>query len=201
MSNTLTIVGVMLLAYMIGNISPSTLIAKSRGIDIKKEGSGNAGTTNALRVLGKKAAIATLLIDVGKGMLAVFIAMQLLPYEVAVFSAVAVFFGHIWPVIYGFKGGKGVATAFGASLIVDWRIGLCAAAVFILVVLIFRMVSLGSMLSAFAFFAATAWFAPAFMVGSLIMVVTVLMKHRSNLNRLFRGEENRISFGNGDNKK
>lgn len=195
------IIGVMFLSYMMGNISPSTLIAKSRGIDIKKAGSGNAGTTNALRVLGKKAAILTLLIDVGKGFLAVTIAMYLLPYDIAVYSALAVFFGHIWPVIYKFKGGKGVATAFGASLQVDWRIGLIALGVFILIVLISKMVSLGSMLAAFSFFVATIFLSKPFIICSAIMVGTVLIKHRSNMVRLFKGEENKISFKKKDGSK
>ena len=85
------------LAYFIGNISPSIILGKIAGVDIKKEGSGNAGTTNALRVLGKKAAIITLLIDVGKGVLAVLLGMNFGNYTIGTVCALAVFCGHIWP--------------------------------------------------------------------------------------------------------
>jgi len=89
----------LLIAYMLGNISPSTILAKAKGIDIKKAGSGNAGTTNALRVLGAKAAVITLVIDIGKGFLAVFLAgMFLNPMQVS-FCALAVFLGHVWPLL------------------------------------------------------------------------------------------------------
>ena len=107
------------LAYFIGNISPSILIGKALGIDIKKEGSGNAGTTNALRVLGKKAAVITLIIDIGKGVLAVWLGLRFGNETIGMFCALAVFCGHIWPCVYGFKGGKGVATAFGAILAIN----------------------------------------------------------------------------------
>ena len=194
MNEKTVIVLVMIAAYLLGNISPSTLIGKSKGIDIKKAGSGNAGTTNALRVLGKKAAVLTLLIDVGKGAAAVLLASHFLPHRIAVYSVLAVFLGHIWPVLFRFKGGKGVATAFGASLVLDWRVSVTAAAVFILCVLITKMVSLGSLFAAVAFLAATWSFVPEFIPGAVIMFVIIVIKHRSNIARLMRGEENKISF-------
>lgn len=112
-----------LAAYLIGNISPAIILGKLSGVDIKKEGSGNAGTTNVLRVLGKKAAFITLVIDIAKGFLAVRLGM-LFGYETGAVCAVAVFCGHIWPCFYRFKGGKGVATAFGALLAINWMLGL-----------------------------------------------------------------------------
>ena len=108
------------IAYFIGNISPSIILGKMAGVDIKKEGSGNAGTTNALRVLGKKAALITLVIDIGKGVLAVAAGNLIGGAETGYLCAIAVFCGHIWPCFYSFKGGKGVATAFGAILAVNW---------------------------------------------------------------------------------
>ena len=93
-------------AYFIGNISPSILLGKAKGVDIKKEGSGNAGTTNALRVLGKKAAVITLIIDVCKGVLAVYLGMKFGNYTIGTVCALAVFCGHVWPCFYRFKGGK-----------------------------------------------------------------------------------------------
>ena len=90
------------LAYFIGNISPSILLGKALGIDIKKEGSGNAGTTNALRVLGKKAAVITLIIDIGKGVLAVWLGLRFGNETIGMFCALAVFCGHIWPCVFSF---------------------------------------------------------------------------------------------------
>jgi len=125
-----------LLAYFIGSISPSILLAKSKGVDIKKEGSGNAGTTNTLRVLGPKAAVVTLIIDVCKGFLAVFIGGYFTAYagvfvmnQTMYLCAVGVVLGHIWPIFFKFKGGKGIATAFGAILAVNWLVALIALAI------------------------------------------------------------------------
>ena len=106
----------LIIAYLLGNISPSTLLAKAKGIDIHKEGSGNAGTTNALRVMGKKAGVITLVVDVLKGTIAVLIGFLLAGSAGEAWCVLAVFCGHVWPVFYKFKGGKGVATAFGALL-------------------------------------------------------------------------------------
>ena len=101
----------LVIAYLLGNISPSTLLAKAKGIDIHKEGSGNAGTTNALRVMGKKAGVITLVVDVLKGTVAVLIGFLLAGSAGEAWCVLAVFCGHVWPVFYKFKGGKGVATA------------------------------------------------------------------------------------------
>ena len=97
-----------LVAYFIGNISPSTIMAKRQGIDIKKEGSGNAGTTNALRVMGKKAGAITCIVDILKGVVAVLIGMLIGGPAAAYLCALCVFLGHVWPIVYRFQGGKGV---------------------------------------------------------------------------------------------
>lgn len=182
------------IAYFLGNISPSTLIGRARGIDIKKEGSGNAGTTNALRVLGKKAAVITLVIDIGKGFLAVKLGFLLAGPVAAMYCALAAFIGHIWPVLFRFKGGKGVAVAFGAILGVNWQLALLALAIVIVAVLITRMVSMGSVIVAVTF-PILAWFMePDFFWIGCIMAVIMLYAHRSNIGRIIRGEENKLSF-------
>lgn len=184
----------LIISYLLGNVSPSTLLAKARGLDIKKEGSGNAGTTNALRVMGKKAAIITLIIDVGKGWLAVFLALKFLPAEYAYFCALAVFVGHVWPIIYKFKGGKGVATAFGTLLAVNWQLALICLGIVIVIVVLSKMVSLGSVSAALAF-PVIAWFMePKFLPAGICMALILLFKHRANISRLIKGEENKISF-------
>lgn len=176
-------------AYFIGTISPSILLAKVKGIDIKKEGSGNAGTTNALRVLGKKAAIVTLIIDIGKGLLAVFLGMHFGNYEICIVCALAVFCGHIWPCLYKFKGGKGVATAFGAIIAVNWTLALLVLLVVAIGVAATQRMSVGSILGA-ASFPVICWvFEPGFLYVGIVMALIVIIKHRANIKRLIKGEE------------
>lgn len=192
---------VMICSYFIGNISPSTIIGKSKGIDIKKAGSGNAGTTNALRVLGKKAALITLCIDILKGFLAVFIAVKLLNHDgYALFSALFVFLGHVWPVLYGFKGGKGVATAFGALLAVRWEMALICLAIVILIVIFTRMVSLGSVCAAIIFPVLCFFMRREFILPGIIMALILIFKHRANIERILAGKESKISFSKGKDK-
>ena len=182
------------IAYFLGNISPSIILGKMAGVDIKKEGSGNAGTTNALRVLGKKAALITLVIDIGKGVLAVAAGNLIGGAETGYLCAIAVFCGHIWPCFYSFKGGKGVATAFGAILAVNWMLGLSALAVVAVGLALTQRMSVGSLLGAIIF-PLLCWFMePGFIwIGSL-MALIVLIKHGANIKRLIRGEEPKMSF-------
>jgi len=188
------IVLAVVIAYALGNISPSIIQGKLHGIDIKKEGSGNAGTTNTLRVLGKKAAVITLVIDVLKGVAAVFIGNALAGEQAGYLCALAVFCGHIWPALYGFKGGKGVATAFGALLAVNWALGLSALAIVALGVIVTMKMSVGSILGA-ATFPLVCWFIePGFIAIGTVMAVIILVKHRANIGRLMRGEEPKMSF-------
>lgn len=181
-------------AYLLGNISPSIILGKLHGIDIKKEGSGNAGTTNALRVLGKKAALITLVIDIGKGVLAVLIGRLIGGDAAGYICALAVFCGHIWPCFYSFKGGKGVATAFGALLSVNWMLGLAALAVVAVGLLLTQRMSVGSLLGAITF-PVLCWFLePDFIWLGSVMALIILIKHRANIGRLLRGEEPKMSF-------
>jgi len=190
----------LLIAYMLGNISPSTILAKAKGIDIKKAGSGNAGTTNALRVLGAKAAVITLVIDIGKGFLAVFIAGRFLdPMQVS-FCALAVFLGHVWPLLLKFKGGKGVATAFGALLALNWQLALICLGIVVLVVLVTRMVSLGSVTAALAFPFLACFMEKEFLPAGICMALILIFKHRANIARILSGNESKLSFKKKENK-
>ena len=185
-----------IIAYLLGNISPSIILGKLHGIDIKKEGSGNAGTTNALRVLGKKAALITLIIDIGKGVLAVVIGKLIGGEAVGYLCALAVFCGHIWPCFYRFKGGKGVATAFGAILAVNWILGLSALGIVAVGVALSQRMSVGSLLGSVTFPLICWLLEPDFIHIGCIMAVIVLIKHRANIGRLFRGEEPKMNFKN-----
>jgi len=186
------------IAYMIGNISPATLISKASGVDIRKEGSGNPGTTNMLRIMGKKAALLTLVIDVLKGVAGVLVGAYLGGEALSVLCGLAVFTGHIFPAIYGFKGGKGIATAFGVLLALHINIALICLGVAALGFVTARRVSVGSLLAALSL-PFLAWlYMPGYILVFTAMAIIVLIKHRSNLMRLIKGEEPKISFKRKD---
>lgn len=177
------------IAYFIGSISPSIMLAKAKGIDIKKEGSGNAGTTNALRVMGKKAGVITLVVDILKGVVAVLLGGLIGGTAAGMCAAVAVFCGHVWPVFYKFKGGKGVATAFGALLGIDVPMALICLLIVVIAVLISKRMSVGSILGA-ACFPIVAYFTePAFIIPGSALALCIIIKHKANIVRLIKGEE------------
>ena len=178
-----------LVAYFIGNISPSTIMAKRQGLDIKKEGSGNAGTTNALRVMGKKAGAITCIVDILKGVVAVLIGLLIGGPAAAYLCALCVFLGHVWPIIYKFQGGKGVATAFGAVLAVNPLLALISLGIVAIVVFTSKRMSLGSIVGAIAFAVLAIFLEPGFFVFACVMAVIMLIKHRANIVRLIHGEE------------
>lgn len=184
----------LLVAYFIGNISPATLIAKAAGLDIRKEGSGNPGTTNVLRVLGKKAAVGTLAIDILKGVAAVWLGRLVGGEALAVFCGFFAFIGHVWPVVFRFKGGKGIATAFGVLLAVDPRVGLLCFAVAALGVAVSRRMSIGSVGGGIALPFLIWYFDPEFTVIFAVMAFIVVFRHRSNLKRIIKGEEPKLNF-------
>ncbi len=177
------------IAYFIGNISPSIIMAKRAGLDIKKEGSGNAGTTNALRVMGKKAGAITMVIDVLKGAVAVIMGFVFAGSMGATCCALFVFLGHVWPMIYKFKGGKGVATTFGVLLAFNPLYAGVMLAIVAIFVLITKRMSVGSIVGSVALPVAAFFMEPEFLWVTLIMSVILLVKHRANMGRLIRGEE------------
>lgn len=198
--NTLTILAafiistlwVLVIAYLIGCISPSSILAKRAGKDIRSEGSGNAGTTNALRVMGAKAGVITLIVDILKGALAVALGWHFGGQPLAMLCVPAVFVGHVWPVFYGFKGGKGVATLFGAITCFNWVLGLSALGVVALLVAISRRMSVGSLAGAVALPVLSIFIEPTFLWTSIIVAVIVIIKHRENIIRLKNGEEPKL---------
>lgn len=183
------IIVMILIAYLIGCISPSIMLAKARGIDIKKEGSGNAGTTNALRVMGKKAGVITLVVDILKGLIAVVLGYVIAGGDVSMYCAVAVFCGHVWPVFYKFKGGKGVATAFGALLGINTWLALSALLIVVIGVVISKRMSVGSILGAVCFPLLALLLEQAFLLPGCILAVAIILKHKANIVRLIHGEE------------
>jgi glycerol-3-phosphate acyltransferase PlsY len=183
-----------LVAYLLGDISPAILISKALGGDIREKGSGNAGSTNMLRNYGKKAAIATLAIDVLKGVAAVKIGGLLAGAGGAYIAAVFVMIGHIWPAFFGFKGGKGVATALGTLLAVDWRMALIVLVFALAIMAISKMVSLGSVCAAAALPPLSFFMLRGFTLYGLVMAAIVIFKHRSNIKRILDGTESKLDF-------
>ena len=183
-----------LTSYLLGNISPAILLGRLHGVDIKKEGSGNAGTTNVLRILGKKAAAATLIIDVLKGAAAVLVGGYVCGPEVALICGAAVICGHIWPVAFKFRGGKGVATALGVIVSTTPLLGACVLVFALVIITLSRRVSAGSVAAAAVFPFAAALYDQNLLIWSAFLSVIILFKHRANIKRLFKGEEPKLSF-------
>ena len=181
------------IAYCLGCINPSIIQGKLAGVDIRREGSGNAGTTNTLRVLGKKAALVSLIVDIGKGALAAGLGSIVSPL-CSYFCAVAVLLGHILPVFYGFKGGKGVAAAFGAALAINWKLALCALVIAAILVLVTRRMSVGSMGGATGLAILSVFMEHGFWPYALVIAAVIIFKHSSNIKRLIKGEEPPLNF-------
>lgn len=187
-------IAVVIAAYLIGSISPSILIGKAKGINIKEEGSGNAGTTNALRVLGKKAAIITLFVDMAKGVAGSLLGLLIFDFATGCFCAVAVFAGHIWPIYYRFKGGKGAATAVGAIGALDWRLAVISLLIAALALVISKRMSVGTLTAAVAFPVVTLFLQKTLFPFALAISLVVIIKHRANVVRLIKGEEPKMSI-------
>ena len=213
----LTIISIILLSYLAGSIPTSIIMSKlTRGIDIRKHGSGNAGATNAIRVLGWKIGLFVMLIDVGKGVLATLLISQIridtLSIDsdlIQIIAGVSAIFGHIWTIFAGFKGGKGVGTAAGMLFSLYPLAGLICLGVFAIVILIVRIVSVSSMAAA-ASLPFVIYIMQKFMnysisnelfYFSIFIAILIIFTHRSNIKKLLKGEENRFSFGKKKNKE
>jgi glycerol-3-phosphate acyltransferase PlsY len=204
MSIPLTIL-VFVLAYLLGSIPAAVWIGKQfHNIDVRQHGSGNAGTTNVIRVLGWKTGVPVLLIDIAKGWLAaslpVFFSLagpespQLINLQIlAGMTAIA---GHIFPVFAGFKGGKGVATVFGVLLALQPLLTLCSLGVFLAVLFLTGIVSVSSMSAGLAFpiFLLSLFGTPSlvFKIFSVFVAIALLLTHRKNIGRIIRGEESKL---------
>ena len=206
------IVGIV--AYLIGSISFSVIISKKMaGFDVREKGSGNAGSTNMLRSVGKKAAALTLVCDILKGVISIGIAVVLgnmvqdINRELLVqIAGITVVLGHTFPVFFGFKGGKGVATSLGVLLISNWQIGLICLVFALVLMVLTKMVSLGSCGAAVLYPVLTLFInqhytvltegksGKSYLIYSIILAVIVLYNHRSNIKRLLNGTENKLSF-------
>jgi len=225
-------------AYFLGNVNPAIIIGRAKGIDIRSQGSGNAGTTNALRSLGKKAGAVTFVIDVIKGWagyyipLVIFLRLALQDESImsgmvssqstaamaaytawnistlppAMLCGLCVILGHMYPAVFGFRGGKGVATTFGVLLAASPLYALILLAVVVVFTAIFRYVSLSVMIAVavaivLVFLNITLLrfnvFQPLWVI---IILALIVFKHRGNIARLLKREESKISFGSKGGK-
>ncbi len=187
-----------IIAYFLGSFSTSIVVLKiTKGIDPREEGSGNAGTTNVLRLAGGKAAALTLAGDVLKGVLAVLIgwAFTRNPFYISLVG-VAVYLGHVFPIFHQFKGGKGVATGFGALLTMSPLVGLIVVIIWAVVVAIFRYSSLAALVAYLtAPFLILFISNPAYFIGVAILTAFVFWRHLGNIERLRNHTEPKIEFG------
>ena len=199
---------VSIIAYLLGSISFSIIISKKMaGFDVRDKGSKNAGSTNVLRTVGKKAAIITLICDCLKGVIAILIAYiagkiwtNLDSALLVQLAGIFVVLGHTFPVFFKFKGGKGVATSLGVLLMVNWQIGLICLVFALILMALTRFVSLGSVAAAILFpvltvFITNNYLVPGnYIIFGVILAILVIFNHRENVKRLLTGTENKLSF-------
>ena len=203
-----TYIIVAIIAYLLGSISFSVIISKKMaGFDVREKGSKNAGSTNVLRTVGKKAAILTLIGDCLKGVVAILIAFVVGKIATDLDSAllvqlagIFVVFGHTFPIFFKFKGGKGVATSLGVLLLTNWQIGLICLVFALVLMALTRFVSLGSVAAAVLFpvltiFITNNYLVPGnYIIFGIVLAVLVIFNHRENIKRLLEGKENKLSF-------
>ena len=203
-------ISILILAYLFGSIPTAVWIGKSfYGIDVREYGSGNAGATNTFRVLGKKAGIPVMLIDILKGFtatnLAFFIGVSTtggphsnyVSYQLAL--GIAAVMGHLFPVFAGFRGGKGIATLFGMVLAVNLSAALLCVIAFIIVLLITRYVSLGSIVGGFTYLIGVTFFYNKYtnnlvVIFGMCICLLILVTHQKNIERLLKGKESKVNL-------
>ena len=191
---------ILFLGYLFGSFPSGYLAGRiAKGIDIRSLGSGSTGATNVLRHIGKRAAITVFLLDVFKGVISILLAKYFLlndSWQVAI--GLSTLIGHIWPVWLNWKGGKAVATGLGVFLGISWQVGLATLGIFIVMIILFRIVSLASLSAALALplimFLSfkTSNISLPFLFISLIAMTLVIWRHRENIVRLINGKEPRI---------
>jgi glycerol-3-phosphate acyltransferase PlsY len=191
--------------YLLGSIPFGLVLTRAAGLgDIRKIGSGNIGATNVLRTGNKPLALATLLLDGGKGAIAVLIARYFWGPDAALLAGAGAMLGHLFPVWLGFKGGKGVATTLGTLLAADFPVGIAACLTWLVMAAVFRYSSLSALVAValapvYAYFLPLIWAPGVERIGDLQMAsfaaflaVLVWIKHHTNIARLLKGEEPKI---------
>ena len=196
----------MIIPYLIGSVNPAIIVSKNvYHDDIRTHGSGNAGTTNTLRTFGKKTAAVIFVCDILKAVIAVVIGSVLMTREMGgAIAGLFVILGHMFPIYYNFKGGKGVASLLGVVMILSPISFAILVPLFIAIVLMSRYVSLGSVMCVmlypiiqFAFYPQHGWIT----LSSILIMILVVFMHRENIKRLMAGKESKISLGSKKNEE
>lgn len=190
-------------AYIIGSMPTSYIVARSKGIDIRKKGSGNVGATNVMRVIGKGPAVFVLAVDILKGAIAVTVLAQFFydrgtPFDINMLKSIlglSVISGHVWSVFLGFKGGKGVATSIGVMALLLPKATIAGLIVFLLATWKSKYVSVGSLMLCLTIPPVAAFMGKPleYIVLSITVCIIVSYRHKSNIKRLFTGNEAKIS--------
>lgn len=204
----LAVVVIVLTGYLLGNLNGSVMISMMQKDDVRNHGSGNGGLTNFVRNFGYGKALGVIAVDLGKAVLACLVGRLILEnagygVEGAMLGGVAVSLGHDFPVLFGFRGGKGILSGLGIAAAVDYRCALLIIAVFVLTVALTRYVSLGSILAAASlgiFFGVMYLDHPWVMAGGIFMGVLAIFMHRGNIKRLLSGTERKQSFSRKEKK-
>lgn len=183
-----------ILAYLLGSVPFGIVITRAMGLgDLRKIGSGNIGATNVLRTGNKGAALATLVLDAAKGVIAVLIARALLAEDAAQLAGLAAFLGHLFPVWLGFRGGKGVATFLGTMIALAWPVGLAVCATWLLAAVLSRTSSIAALIAAAT---STLWLMyfghGQMLLLTVFLTALVYLRHAENLKRIKAGTEPRI---------
>lgn len=206
----LIVIGI--IAYLLGSVNLSIILCKAMGKgDIRELGSGNAGATNTLRSLGKGPAVLVLLFDILKAVVALFLSKWLITLgqatdaDISIYkdlamavSGIAVILGHNYPIYYGFKGGKGIATSLGVILTIEWQLGLVCLLFAILIMLLTRMVSAGSITASVLYPVLVLIQGNSFsnkliyIAFAILIALMAIYRHRSNIKRIFDGTENKL---------
>lgn len=192
MNTFVSMVLIVIIAYALGNISPAIILGNVMGVDIRKEGSGNAGTTNVLRVLGGVPALITLAGDVLKAVIAVRLGFSIGGDMGAIggmLAFVAVILGHVFPALYHFKGGKGVASGIGGAFALDWLSATVTVLIFVVFAGSSKKVSVGSIVAAAAYPFLVWFYAKEFLPVAILVALFVIYNHIPNIKRLIKGEE------------
>lgn len=200
-------IGALLIGYLLGGVQSAILVGRFKGIDIRAHGSGNAGTTNTIRVLGKKEGALVLIIDILKAVLAIALAKLIFGANhqnatilIALYSGIGAILGHSYPIFFGFKGGKGIATTAGTLIGIDFKLFLVAAAVFLICFGITRIVSISSLLMTASLpvlisviYAGAGSTGIEAMILSLGITAFTFYRHKENIKRLMNGTEAKLT--------
>ncbi len=193
---------ILLISYLLGSFPSGFLYAKNlKGIDLRYVGSGSTGATNVLRNIGKWPALIVFILDVLKGFIAVKIAYFFLSGNIfQVLAGLLAITGHIWPIWLKGKGGKAVATGLGMFIALSWKVGLASFGTFLIMISLTKIVSLSSITAAILLpiymFKYIGTFNDPYTIFSFIVAIIVIWKHRSNINRILKGEEPKLNKKN-----